>query len=234
MSRYDCTAIESRAQGVAAAAAALARGDLVVLPTDTVYGVGADAFDAAAVARLLAAKGRGREKPPPVLVGDAATLEALAVEVPAGARALVAAHWPGALTIICRAQPMLVWDLGETAGTVALRMPDHPTALELLRRTGPLAVSSANATGTPPALIADAAEDALGEAVAVYLDAGQSPGGQASTIVDATSDVLRVVRDGAIDLATLRATVPGILGLGEQAPDVAGETSAGQDGARQT
>ena len=183
---------------------AVSRGALIVLPTDTVYGIGADAFTPAAVTALLAAKGRGRQLPPPVLVADVRTLDGLAVDVPQAVRDLVAAFWPGGLTVICRAQPSLAWDLGETGGTVALRMPDHPAALALLRRTGPLAVSSANLTGRPAARTATDALDQLGGAVAVYLDAGAAPGGVASTIVDATGDALRLVRAGAIDLATLR------------------------------
>lgn len=187
---------------------AVARGALVVLPTDTVYGIGADAFTPEAVATLLAAKGRDRQMPPPVLVPDVRTLDGLATDVPVAVRALVAEFWPGGLTIICRAQPSLAWDLGETRGTVALRMPDHPAALALLRRTGPLAVSSANRTGRPAALTAADAFDQLGDAVAVYLDAGTVPGGVASTILDATGAGLRLVRAGAIDLSTLRAVAP--------------------------
>ncbi len=184
---------------------AITRGALVVMPTDTVYGVGADAFDHAAVARLLAAKGRGRQMPPPVLVPDATTLGGLAADVSESARALVQAFWPGGFTIIVRAQPSLMWDLGETRGTVALRMPDHEACLALLRRTGPLAVTSANATGQPAALDAAEARAQLGDAVAVYLDGGPASGGVASTIVDATGEVPRVVRAGAIDLARLQA-----------------------------
>ncbi|QTE31563.1 L-threonylcarbamoyladenylate synthase [Pengzhenrongella sicca] len=187
---------------------ALSRGGLVVLPTDTVYGVAADAFAPDAVAALLAAKGRGRQQPPPVLVPDARTLDGLARDVPAAVRDLVAAFWPGGLTVICRAQPSLAWDLGETHGTVALRMPDHPAALALLRRTGPLAVSSANRTGHPAALAAAGALDELGDAIAVYLDGGAAPGGVASTIVDATGARLRLVRAGAIDVEALRAVAP--------------------------
>lgn len=186
------------------AVSAVGRGALVVLPTDTVYGIGADAFAPAAVAALLAAKGRGRQMPPPVLVPDLRTLDGLATDVPDGARRLAEAFWPGGLTLICRAQPSLMWDLGETRGTVALRMPDHPAALALLRRTGPMAVSSANKTGTPAATTAAEASDQLGAAVQVYLDGGAAPGGVASTIVDATGDTLRVVRDGAATLAMLR------------------------------
>lgn len=184
---------------------AVGRGELVVLPTDTVYGIGADAFDARAVQALLAAKGRGRQMPPPVLIPDVRTLDGLATEVPDAARELAAAFWPGGLTLILRAQPSLAWDLGETRGTVALRVPDDPAALALLRRTGPLAVSSANLTGRPAATTAAEAYEQLGDSVAVYLDGGTAPGGVASTIVDATGDVLRVVRLGALDLAALGA-----------------------------
>lgn len=179
-------------------------GALVVLPTDTVYGIGADAFDADAVAALLAAKGRGRQMPPPVLVGSVATLDGLATEVPEAARALATRFWPGALTLILTAQPSLAWDLGDTHGTVALRMPDHPTALALLARTGPMAVSSANLTGGPAATTAEEAHAQLGSSVRTYLDAGAAPGGVASTIVDATGETLRVVRAGAISLEELR------------------------------
>jgi tRNA threonylcarbamoyl adenosine modification protein (Sua5/YciO/YrdC/YwlC family) len=183
---------------VDAASMAVRRGRPVVLPTDTVYGIGADAFDPAAVARLLAAKGRGREKPPPVLVSSAATLDALATRVPDYARTLVERFWPGPLTVVCHQQPSLQWDLGETNGTVAVRVPDHDIARRLLERTGPLAVSSANLTGRAAATDADQAEEMLGEAVAVIIDAGTSPGGEASTIVDATDVRPRVLRVGAI------------------------------------
>lgn len=191
--------------GIDEAVHVISRGGLVVLPTDTVYGIGADAFTPPAVAALLAAKGRGRQSPPPVLVPDVRTLDGLATDVPSAVRALVDEFWPGGLTVILRAQPSLAWDLGETRGTVALRMPDHPAALALLRRTGPLAVSSANLTGRPAALTAQAAAEDLGDSVAVYLDAGQAPGGVASTIVDATDGALRLVRQGAVPLDALRA-----------------------------
>ena len=185
----------------------LGRGGLAVLPTDTVYGIAADAFTPPAVAALLAAKGRGRQMPPPVLVPDVRTLDGLCVGVTQAVRDLVAAFWPGGLTVICRAQPSLAWDLGETHGTVAVRMPDHPAALALLRRTGPLAVSSANLTGRPAALTATEAHEQLGGSVAVYLDAGRVPGGVASSIVDATdpAGTLRLVRAGALSLDELRA-----------------------------
>lgn len=209
------------------AVAALQRGAVVVLPTDTVYGIGADAFDADAVAALLAAKGRGRQMPPPVLVPDVRTLDGLATDVTDDVRALVERFWPGGLTVILTAQPMLAWDLGETHGTVALRMPDHPAALALLRRTGPLAVSSANRTGQPAAMSAQEAHDQLGTSVQVYLDGGEAPGGVASTIVDATGPRMRVVRAGAITVDDLRSVVPGVLDVGEDDAASARDGAAG-------
>ncbi|GAA1478779.1 L-threonylcarbamoyladenylate synthase [Nocardioides aestuarii] len=194
---------EEREEAVAAASLAVQRGDLVVIPTDTVYGIGADAFDKDAVKALLAAKGRGREMPPPVLVSAATTVDALASGVPGYAKALIEAFWPGPLTLVCTQQPSLQWDLGDTRGTVAVRMPDHPVALSVLERTGPLAVSSANKTGRPAATDADTAVEMLGEDVAVVVDAGTSPGGEASTIVDVTGSQGRVLRRGALSLEAL-------------------------------
>ena len=194
---------DEREEAIAAATRAVQQGDLVVIPTDTVYGIGADAFDADAVKALLEAKGRGREMPPPVLVSAATTLDALATEVPDYARALVEEFWPGPLTLVCRQQPSLQWDLGETRGTVAVRMPDHAVALAVLERTGPLAVSSANRTGMAPALDAEEALEMLGESVAVVVDAGQVPGGEASTILDVTADRPRLLRRGALALERL-------------------------------
>jgi L-threonylcarbamoyladenylate synthase len=202
----DCTDPSTWGPALDEAVHALSRGGLVVLPTDTVYGIGADAFRAAAVAALLAAKGRGRQMPPPVLVPGPPTLAGLCTDVPDAAHALVEAFWPGGLTLILRSQPSLTWDLGETRGTVAVRMPDHPAALALLGRTGPLAVSSANRTGQPAALTAADAQEQLGDAVSVYLDGGAAPGGVASSIVDATDPArgLRLVRAGAIGIDALR------------------------------
>jgi tRNA threonylcarbamoyl adenosine modification protein (Sua5/YciO/YrdC/YwlC family) len=205
--RFSTAEPTEREAGIAAAALAVQRGQLVVLPTDTVYGVGADAFSPAAVKRLLAAKGRGRDMPPPVLVSAATTLDALAVGVPSYARALMQELWPGPLTLVCRQQPSLQWDLGDTRGTVAVRMPDHEVAVELLSRTGPLAVSSANKSGLPAATNADQAASMLGDDVEVLLDAGESPGETPSTIVDVTGDTGRVLRLGAVSLARLNEIV---------------------------
>ena len=189
------------------ARAALGRGELVVVPTDTVYGLAADAFSAAAVQRLLDAKGRTRQSPPPVLIPGPPTLDALASEVPQQVRDLVDEFWPGGLTVILRAQPSLDWDLGETRGTVAVRMPDHDVALDLLARTGPLAVSSANLSGQPAATDADEAERMLGDTVRVLLDGGPTPGAVPSTIVDCTGEQGRLLRGGVIPLATLNEVV---------------------------
>ncbi|MCF6379722.1 threonylcarbamoyl-AMP synthase [Nocardioides KLBMP 9356] len=205
--RFSTSTDEEREAAVTAAAGAVRSGDLVVIPTDTVYGIAADAFSRHAVQRLLDAKGRGRDMPPPVLVSAPTTLDALAEGVPPWARALVEAFWPGPLTIVCRQQSSLVWDLGETRGTVAVRMPDDEVALAVLERTGPLAVSSANLTGRPAATDADAAEEMLGDAVAVIVDGGTSPGGEASTIVDVTVPEGRVLRLGALSLDQLNAAI---------------------------
>ena len=207
--RYPTDTPEQRETAIAAAGLAVQRGQLVVLPTDTVYGVAADAFDPAAVKSLLQAKGRGRDMPPPVLVSAATTIDALAVRVPAYARTLVERFWPGPLTLVCHQQTSLQWDLGDTRGTVAIRMPDHEIAREILERTGPLAVSSANTTGSPAALNADEAERMLGEEVAVIVDAGASPGGEASTIIDVTGEQGRVLRRGALALDDLIAALEG-------------------------
>lgn len=201
--RYTTGTDEEREEAIEAASLAIQRGGLVVLPTDTVYGIAADAFDHEAVAGLLAAKGRGRQMPPPVLVSAASTLDALAVRIPGYARALVEEFWPGPLTLVCHQQSSLQWDLGETRGTVAVRMPDHEITREILERTGPLAVSSANKTGQPAAADADQAEEMLGEDVEVIVDAGTSPGGEASTIVDVTTTQGRVLRLGALSLEAL-------------------------------
>lgn len=201
--KFDCSIDEEFDRGLLAAQAALESGKLVVIPTDTVYGLAADAFSAEAVRNLLDAKGRSRQMPPPVLVGAATTLDALAVDIPSWLRSTVEALWPGPLTIICRQQPSLTWDLGETHNTVAVRMPADKRALALLKHTGPLAVSSANTTGDPAAQTIEQAEEMLGARVAVYLDGGPSGSGVASTILDATGSTPRVLRAGAISIDVL-------------------------------
>ncbi|MCT9821604.1 L-threonylcarbamoyladenylate synthase [Microbacterium sp. W1N] len=222
---FDCRDPQQLLPAMRATRQAVSRGELIVLPTDTVYGVGADAFNAAAVAALLAAKGRGRQSPPPVLVAGATTMRALVAEVPEPVERLVAEFWPGGLTIVLPSQPSLSWDLGDTNGTVAVRMPADSFTLELLEEVGPLAVSSANKTGKPAAIGIDEAITMLGDTVAVYLDGGLSTHGVSSTIVDATGLVgggtgpVRVLREGAIPRAELRRLLGDLL-----EPDPADDT----------
>lgn len=223
----DCRDDEGLAAGVAAAAEAIRSGLVVVLPTDTVYGVGADAFDVAAVASVLEAKGRGRDMPLPVLIPNPDTVDGLATAVPDYVRRLIDAFWPGPLTLVLRAQSSLLWDLGETNGTVALRMPKSDVALGLLAEVGPMAVTSANVSGQPPATtILDAATQ-LGSAVSVYLDAGPSTGGSASaasTILDCTGESPVILRPGAISAEQLKD----VLGETELAGTEPAETEPGE------
>jgi tRNA threonylcarbamoyl adenosine modification protein (Sua5/YciO/YrdC/YwlC family) len=200
---FDCNVDTSLLEGMRLAKKAIGKGSLVVVPTDTVYGLAADAFSAEAVQALLDAKGRGRQSPPPVLIPNNDALYALADSVSDTALKLAEVHWPGPLTMIVRSQPSLHWDLGETKGTVALRVPKNKVVLALLAETGPLAVSSANLTGEPAALTAKQAFDYLGEKVEVYLDGGEAELGEASTIVDLTGDKVRIVREGVIKRAKL-------------------------------
>jgi L-threonylcarbamoyladenylate synthase len=202
--RYDCRDPHERAAGVDAAVTAARGGELIVLPTDTVYGIGADAFIPAAVTTMLAAKGRGRNMPPPVLVGTARAAAALVDDLGAFGQDLIDEFWPGALTLVFRASPTLLWDLGDTKGTVALRMPLHAVALDVLKQTGPMAVSSANRHGQPAAVTADEAEQQLGEAVSVYLDGGPCADNVPSTILDLTGTIPKVLRAGAISVDRLR------------------------------
>ncbi len=227
---FDCTTEHGRADAIPKVALGVREGKLVVLPTDTLYGIGADAFSPDAVHALLAAKGRGSDMPPPVLVPDTRTIDGLATDVPDYARALVDAFWPGALTVVVKAQPSLMWDLGDTGGTVALRMPDDPVALELLREVGPMAVSSANRTGHPASRTVIEAATQLGASVEFYLDGGPVTGGLASTIVDCTRDEPVLLRVGAISEADVMDVVErsraDALELARAEPDAQPETAA--------
>ena len=208
---YDCSQLAERDRGIAAAIEAVGRGDLVVLPTDTVYGIGADAFKSWSVTALNNAK--GSSAPVPVLVGSRHTLDGLVFGLPQAARDLVDAFWPGALTIVVEHAPSLQMDLGGGDGTVAVRMPLHPIALDVLRETGPMAVSSANKQGQPAAETAAEARDQLGYSVSVYLEGGPGPEPVASTIVSVTNSEHRVLRAGAIPIEKLREVVPTLIGL---------------------
>ncbi|GGO14341.1 threonylcarbamoyl-AMP synthase [Microbispora rosea subsp. aerata] len=205
--RFDCADQIERMTGLAEATSAVRRGELVVLPTDTVYGIGADAFTPSAVNALMEAKGRGRDVPAPVLVGTVRAANALVESLGTYGQDLVDAFWPGPLTLVLRANRSLSWDLGDTKGTVAVRMPMHPVALDLLKETGPMAVSSANRAGNPPATTVDEAQEQLGDSVDVYLDAGPCADTVPSTILDLTTAVPRVLRKGAIPVDKIRAIV---------------------------
>jgi tRNA threonylcarbamoyl adenosine modification protein (Sua5/YciO/YrdC/YwlC family) len=221
--RYDCRDAQARTAGIDAAVTAARAGELIVLPTDTVYGIGADAFTPAAVTTMLAAKGRGRNMPPPVLVGTARAAAALAEDLGAFGQDLIDEFWPGALTLVFRASPTLLWDLGDTKGTVALRMPLHSVALEVLKQTGPLAVSSANRHGHPSAITADEAQEQLGESVSVYLDGGPCAENIPSTILDLTGTIPKVLRAGAISVDRLRM-VASVIADNEHYTESAGPT----------
>ena len=248
---YDLADSTQLLAGMREARAAIGRGEPVVIPTDTVYGIAVDAFSPEAVARLLEAKGRTRQSPPPVLVASTAALDALAEQIPDEIRALFDEFAPGPLTVILPGQPSLQWDLGDTNGTVALRIPDHPLALELLRETGPLAVSSANRHGEPAPSTAAAAHEQLGDRVALYLDAGEV-GGAPSTIIDATGltaaaalagptgdadaevalGLVRIVREGALSRELLAARLGELLAPADEPaaaePAVTDEPVAGE------
>lgn len=208
--RYDCSDELQHDAGRAAAAAAIRRGELLVFPTDTLYGVGCDAFSPMAVSRLLAAKERGRDLPVPVLIGNWRTVNGLVDTLPPKASDLIAAFWPGGLTLVLQQGSGLSWDLGDAKGTFAVRMPLHPVALELLSETGPLATSSANKSGRPPAITAADAEEQLGEAVSVYLDGGPLEAPVPSTILDLTGERPLVLREGAVT----REQLEDVLGAG--------------------
>ncbi|HEY1706274.1 MAG TPA: L-threonylcarbamoyladenylate synthase [Trebonia sp.] len=216
--RYDCADAEQKEAGLVAAVTAIQQGGLVVLPTDTVYGLGADAFTPQAITALDTAKGRSRSVPPPVLVGSVRAAAALTESLGAFGQDLIDEFWPGPLTLILRASPTLKWDLGDARGTVSVRMPLHPAALDLLRRTGPMAVTGANRKGQLAATTVSGAEEQFGEDVSVYLDDGECSGTAVSTIVDLTGTVPRVLRSGAITADQLRKVVP-LIDVEEAAPD---------------
>jgi len=208
---YDCRTTADRDRGIAAAVEAVKSGELAVLPTDTVYGIGADAFTPHAITALHHARSVTNRVPPPVLIGSRHTLDGLTYSLSKAARELADAFWPGALTLYVEHTPSLQWDLGETGGNVAVRMPLHPVALEVLREVGPMAVTTANKVGQPAPTTAEEARDQLEYAVRVYLEAGPAVDPAPSTIIDVTGEVPRVLRAGAIPLEKLRDVVPDIL-----------------------
>jgi len=193
--------------GLHQAHAAASRGEVVVVPTDTVYGLAVCPKVAGAVDRVVALKGRGRDMAPPILIAqlDQATPFVAEGALNEAVLSLAQHFWPGALTIVLPINPDLGADIGQTPGTVAVRSPDHPALLELLRIHGPLAVTSANRTGEPPCQSVYEAINVFGDGVSVYLNAGSGSdtNHQPSTIVDATplvqgSNEVRIIRLGAI------------------------------------
>jgi L-threonylcarbamoyladenylate synthase len=214
---FDTRKPAKRQEGIAAAVEAARNGGLIVMPTDTVYGIGANAFDSAAVQALLKAKGRGRNMPVPVLIGSWRMLEGLVLSVPQQARELLEAFWPGGLTLVVEHASSLAWDLGDAYGTVAVRMPLHPVALDVINGVGPMAVSSANLSGHPPAKTAEHARQQFEFDVDVYLEAGEAGVQTPSTIVDVTGDLPRLIRPGAVTVEQLRDVVPYLV-VPEDAP----------------
>jgi L-threonylcarbamoyladenylate synthase len=208
---YDCRTVADRDRGISAAVEAAKSGELVVLPTDTVYGIGADAFSPHAISNLHTTRGADRRVPPPILVGSRHTLDGLVYALVKPARELADAFWPGALTLLVEHSPSLNWDLGDTGGVVAVRMPLHPVALEVLREVGPMAVTTANKAGNPAPRTAEEAREQLEYSVRVYLEAGEAVDPAPSTIVDVAGEVPQVLRDGAIPFEKLRDVVPEIV-----------------------
>lgn len=179
---------------------ALQRGGVVVLPTETVYGLAALASDASATAAVFARKGRGADVPVAVLCADAEQALALAEEPSVLARSLADAHWPGPLTMVLRRRADLGWSLGEPATTIGLRCPDHDLVRAVAARIGPLATTSANRHGRPtPAGAVEAAGQLLGP-VDLVVDGG-ALSGTPSTVVDLTGDVPEVLRQGGVAIA---------------------------------
>ncbi len=225
----DATA-EDTTEAVRAAAAALRAGDLVVLPTDTVYGVAADAFDREGTQKVFRAKHRSRSFPLPVLVRSPKQVLGLVTQVPETAELLMAAYWPGPLTIVVASDPNLTWDLGEDEGTVALRMPMDTVTLDIIREVGPLAVTSANRSGRPPARTVDEAQQSLGEAVAVYVDGGPRTDAAPSTIIDLTRAEPHVLREGSVPGEQALAVARGELAPHEvDLAELAHPTTGGDD-----
>jgi len=198
--------------GLEQAATALRRGELVAFPTDTVYGVGCDPRNAKAISRLYVAKQRPEGMAIPVLLASAEAAGKVARCLPQGFRQLAARFWPGGLTIVVSRQSSVPPVLCAGGDTIAVRLPDHPVPRALAQALGGcLAATSANRSGDPPAVDAEAARQALEGQVAVLLDGGHSPLGVASSVVDLTSVPPRVLRAGQTPFAELVACVPGLV-----------------------
>lgn len=195
-------------EAIEAAAAVLRSGGIVAVPTDTVYGLAAEPFHTGACDRLFALKRRPRTIELPVLVADADQAMALAIAVPVAAERLMARYWPGPLTLVLPRRPDLNADLGTDDATIGIRCPNHPAPLALCREVGPLATTSANRHGEPPAATAQEVADRLGHGVELILDAGRC-GGSPSTVVDCTGTEPRLLRQGGLSWAEVLAVAEG-------------------------
>lgn len=207
VTRFDMSNRAERFEGLELARTVLGRGELVVMPTDTVYGVGAEGRNTEAVASLLRARGCDHGVPVPLLVGSTSAAEDVAERLSGLAAALTHAFWPGALTLICRANQSLQGPYIDSEGRVAIRMPRDDVALDLLDAIGPMAVSGAHRSGVHPATTVDEAISQLGSAVSVYLDGSRAGGSVRSTIVDVTGDRPRLLREGVVREQQLREVV---------------------------
>lgn len=184
------------------ALAVLKKGGLVAFPTDTVYGVGALAFDGKAIESIYLAKDRPVEKAIPILIGDLRELGEVGVDIPQVARQLASRFWPGPLTILVPKRSDLPESVSATS-TVGVRIPDHETARVLLRATGPMAVTSANISGAQSPVTAEEVYEQLGGRIPLIIDGGRTPGGVPSTLVDCTAPEIKILREGPITMAGL-------------------------------
>ena len=207
---FSCDDPKQREGGVQAAVKAVRAGELILLPTDTIYGIGADPFNTGAVESLRSVKGMAPSIPLPILVGNWNAFEAVVQGVDAPVRTLIEAFWPGPLTLVTRQTETLSWNIGGSASIVQVRMPDHAVALDVLNESGPIAVSGATRTRLGPIATVAEAEEQFGELVSVYLDDGRL-GHSVSTIVDCTGSVMRVRRKGSISIDELQQVVPSLV-----------------------
>ena len=228
MQVLDVRSPAGREGSITKTAAACRRGDIVCLPTESIYALATDPFRLSGVATLRRLKGRPEGSAIPILVPSATTVAGLARLVPQQARDLMEAFWPGQLTLLLVSQPTLAWDM-PAAAPLTVRMPVHPVALALLRETGPLAVLGANGPGMTGPTRMDEVAALFGDTIVLGLDVGTLTGDEVSTVVDCRSPVPTLARHGAIDLATLRSVVPDLVDPDEDAhPHAAQEPQADQ------
>ncbi|MEI6361719.1 MAG: L-threonylcarbamoyladenylate synthase [Actinomycetes bacterium] len=207
--RIECADGRDRERAITAAKAAVKRGDLVIIPTETVYAIATDAFSDRGIRAMRVAKSYDETVPLPVMVGSRSTVPGIATGLTDAARALMDAFWPGPLTVLLMPQPTLAWAL-PTDGPISIRMPLHPVALALLEASGPLVVTTANTPGLPAPTLVDDAVSQIGRLASLALDVGDLADDESlpSTIVDFTGDMPRVVRVGALPVSELERICP--------------------------